>query len=170
MSYATSFHLDISFHLMERRYVTLQQMFNDAQEVEYNLQACEKLQNQILEEVSNVEEQENEHDQQIVDLHIDPFHDKQETYCFMNLLEECHENEHTQERVVLNFYPFHYEQRVDYAMNFFEICSDGCHETKSADQLVEEQVVFPIFLMDDIAGVHDFPKYHEYDDDMMLIS
>jgi hypothetical protein len=41
-------------------------------------------------------------------------------------------------------------------MNFFKVFSDD---------VVEEQVVVPIFLFDDIAGVHDFPKYDEYDDE-----
>jgi len=68
--------------------------------------------------------------------------------------------------VDFNFNFFHDEQSVDYAMIFlFLIFNDGCHESKFADHPVEEQVVVPIVLMDDIAGVHDFPKYDEYVDD-----
>jgi hypothetical protein len=43
LCYATTFHPDLSFLLMERRSATLQQMFNDAQEVEDNLQAYGKI-------------------------------------------------------------------------------------------------------------------------------
>jgi hypothetical protein len=42
--YATTFHPDLSFLLMKRKSMSLQQMFNDAQEVEENIPACEKLQ------------------------------------------------------------------------------------------------------------------------------
>lgn len=37
LCYATTFHPDLSFLLMERQYVTLQQIFFDAQEIEDNL-------------------------------------------------------------------------------------------------------------------------------------
>jgi hypothetical protein len=78
LHYATTFHPDLSFLLMERRYKTLQQMFDDAQEVEDNLQACQRLQNQNLESVANTEndgvaeEHEIVHKQE-VDLHPDTF-------------------------------------------------------------------------------------------------
>ena len=36
---ATTFHLDLTFLLMERRFVTLQHIFDDAQEIEDNFQA-----------------------------------------------------------------------------------------------------------------------------------
>jgi len=37
------------------------------------------------------------------------------------------------------------------------------------DQLAEEQVDIPcVFLLDDIAGVHDLPKYDEYDGDYFV--
>jgi len=45
LHYTTTFHPDLYFLLMERISKTLQQMFDDAQEVEDNLQACERLQN-----------------------------------------------------------------------------------------------------------------------------
>jgi hypothetical protein len=43
LCYATTFHSDLTFLLMKGRNVTLQQMFDDAQEIEDNFQACQKL-------------------------------------------------------------------------------------------------------------------------------
>jgi hypothetical protein len=40
LHYATTFHPDLYFLLMERRSKSLQQMFNDAQEIQHNIQAC----------------------------------------------------------------------------------------------------------------------------------
>jgi hypothetical protein len=40
LHYATTFHPYLSFLLMERMYKSLQQMFNDAQEIQHNIQAC----------------------------------------------------------------------------------------------------------------------------------
>jgi len=41
--YATTFHPYMSFLLMERRSKSLQLMFNDAQEVQDNIQACKQI-------------------------------------------------------------------------------------------------------------------------------
>jgi hypothetical protein len=43
LHYATTFHPDLSFLLMERRSKSLQQMFNDAQEIQHNIQACKQI-------------------------------------------------------------------------------------------------------------------------------
>jgi hypothetical protein len=48
LQYATTLHPDLSFLLMERRPKTLQQMFNDAQEIQHNILACEQIQNEGL--------------------------------------------------------------------------------------------------------------------------
>jgi hypothetical protein len=72
--YATNFHPDLFFLLLERRYVTLQQMFIDSQEVEDNLIACGKLSDELEDEGLNFEECENEHEQEEVDLKLDLFH------------------------------------------------------------------------------------------------
>jgi hypothetical protein len=45
---------------MERISKTLQQMFDDAREVENNLQACQRLQNHNLENVANAEKKNGE--------------------------------------------------------------------------------------------------------------
>jgi hypothetical protein len=41
LHYATTLHPDFSFLLMERRFKSLQKMFNDARQVQHNIQACE---------------------------------------------------------------------------------------------------------------------------------
>jgi hypothetical protein len=43
LQYATTLHPDLAFLLMERRPKTLQQMFNDDQEIQYNILACEHI-------------------------------------------------------------------------------------------------------------------------------
>jgi hypothetical protein len=73
---------------------------------------------------------------------------------------EEHEAEHEKESVDLDLDPFFDKQGVDCFMNVEE-----CPESEFANQLVEEKVVVPIFLVDDIAWVYGFPIY---DDDMML--
>ena len=93
LCYATTFHPDLSFLLMERRLVTLQQMFSDAQEVEDNFEAYGKLLDQIGIEELNSEKQESEHKREGVDSHLDPCHHEHEVNYFMNAFEECHESE-----------------------------------------------------------------------------
>jgi hypothetical protein len=44
LHYTTTLHPNFSFLLMERRSESLQQMFNDAQEIQHNIQACEQVQ------------------------------------------------------------------------------------------------------------------------------
>jgi hypothetical protein len=91
LHYGTSFHPDLSFLLMERRPITLQQMFNNAQEIEDNLQACGNLSKKFGNEEIDVEQcHEDDPDQQIVDL--DPCHHEQKIVCFMNLFEVCNDD------------------------------------------------------------------------------
>jgi len=71
LCYATTFHLDLSFLLMERRSATLKQMFNDAQEVESNLQAYGKIPEQIQNEELDVVEHESDHEQKITNLNFE---------------------------------------------------------------------------------------------------
>jgi hypothetical protein len=98
LHYVTTFQSDLSFLLMERKSMSLQQMFNNAQEVEDNLQACQSLQNQNLKSVANTEndgvaeEHEIVHKQE-VDLHPDLCHHEQETDCFMYSFVDSQENE-----------------------------------------------------------------------------
>jgi hypothetical protein len=121
---------------MERRSKTLQQMFDDAQEVEDNLQACQRLQNQNLESVANTEN---------------------------DGVAEEHEIVHKQE---VDLHPdlFQHEQKNDCSMHFFEVFNDDI-VAEDKDQPTEEKVDVPrFFLVDDIADVVDLPKYDEYND------
>ena len=68
----------------------------------------------------------------------------------------------------MNFNSFHHEQNVDFSVIFFKIFSEECHESELENQLVGEQVVVPMFLIDDIADVFDVPKYDEYDNDYVV--
>jgi hypothetical protein len=43
LHYAINIHRDLSFLLMERRPKSLQQMFNDAQDIQHNIQECEQI-------------------------------------------------------------------------------------------------------------------------------
>jgi hypothetical protein len=46
--YTMTLHPDLSFLLMERIPKSLQQMFNDAQDIHHNIQACKQIQNEDL--------------------------------------------------------------------------------------------------------------------------
>jgi hypothetical protein len=61
LQYATTLHPDLSFLLMERKPVTLQQMFNDAQEIQHNILACEQIQSGKLGVPGHKDECEQEH-------------------------------------------------------------------------------------------------------------
>jgi len=66
LHYARTFHMDLSFLLMKRRSKTLQKNFDDSQEVEDNLQACQRLQNHNLEEVANARKNGETEEHEIV--------------------------------------------------------------------------------------------------------
>jgi len=135
--------------------VTLQRVFFDTQEVEDNLLSCGKLWDQIEDEEEKAEEQDTVHD----------VHDKKKVDYVISFLEECHESEHKQ-GADLNFDPLHYEKRVDYAPFFFKVFNDDAF-AEDTDQLVEEQVVVPNFLANDISEGFDLPIYDEYDVDFV---
>jgi len=59
-----AFHLDFSFYLLERKFVSLQQMFSYAREVEDNLRSCGKLSNKLENEALSLKKCENRHGQQ----------------------------------------------------------------------------------------------------------
>jgi hypothetical protein len=150
---------------MERKFVTLQQMFSDAQEIEDNLQAYVKLSDRIEYEELKDEERATMYDNKEVDCVISLLEGSQQF-----VLVENNDQFSNPQAIVpkcfaadLNFNDFHHKQRNDYTMNFFEIFSEECHE--SAEPPIEEQGDFPIFLDDDIVDVVDFPRYDEYNDD-----
>jgi hypothetical protein len=104
-------------------------MFNNAQEVANNIQACKKLQNHILDEELKVEEPKTMHNMQEVD-HV------------ISFLERCHEDvfakndEKLEEQVVvpncfdtdLNLDPCHHEKETDCFMYALE----DSHESEFA--------------------------------------
>ena len=67
LHYATTLHPDLSFLLMERRPKSLQQMFNDARDIQHNIQACKQTQNEGL----NSQGHESEYEQKIVDWNLE---------------------------------------------------------------------------------------------------
>ena len=91
LHYETTLHPDLSFLLMERRPKSLQQMFNDAQEIQHNIQACEQIRDEELEkrtdnsicplEIFNANDSAENYIPHVergsVDLAINPYHDKQ---------------------------------------------------------------------------------------------
>jgi hypothetical protein len=172
LCYATTFHPNLSFLLMERRSKSLQQMFSDAHEVEDNLRACGKFLEQIQNEELDVEEHGSECEQKVVDLNFE-----QKINNIMHFLEVFNVDAFAkkyispiQEEVVdlncfasgLNFDPSQDKQGVDYFMYSFE----NFHENELVDHPTEEQVdVSRFFLVDDIADVDFFPRYDEYNDD-----
>jgi hypothetical protein len=65
LCYVTTLHPYFSLLLLERRSVTLHQMFIDAQEVEDNLKACGKFLDQVKDEEWNADIDDIEHEQEI---------------------------------------------------------------------------------------------------------
>jgi hypothetical protein len=57
LHYETTLHPDLSFFLLERKPKSLQQMLNDAQDIQHNIQACKHIQNEGL----NAQEHESEY-------------------------------------------------------------------------------------------------------------
>ena len=73
--------------------MSLQHIFNDVCEVEDNVEACEKPQNQIEDKELRVEKKESRLEQEGANLSFDSFLDKKEVYCFMYSILECHGSE-----------------------------------------------------------------------------
>jgi hypothetical protein len=63
LHYTTTLHPDLSFLLMERIPKSLQQMFNDAQEIQHNILACKQIQKEEL----DTKEHESEYEQKTID-------------------------------------------------------------------------------------------------------
>jgi hypothetical protein len=71
LHYTTTLHPDFSFLLKERRPKSLQQMFNDAQGIQHNIQACKEIQKEGL----DAQEHESECEQKVVDLSLEHIND-----------------------------------------------------------------------------------------------
>ena len=67
LHYATTLDPNLSFLLMERIPKSLQQMFNDAQDIQHNIQACKQIQKEGL----DAQEHESEYEQKIVDWNLE---------------------------------------------------------------------------------------------------
>jgi hypothetical protein len=67
LQYATTLHSDLSFLLMEIRPKNLQQMFNDAQEIQHNILVCEHIQNEGL----GAPGHENGYEQKTIDWNLE---------------------------------------------------------------------------------------------------
>lgn len=94
--YASTFPPDLSLLLLERKFVTLQQMFVDALEVEDNLKACRKLSYHDdddewrVDRVDRKLELEKQHEPGVVDLNSNPSHCEQNTDHPRDVLGKCH--------------------------------------------------------------------------------
>jgi hypothetical protein len=161
LHYATTLHPDLSFLLMERRPKSLQQMFNDAQEIQHNIQACEYSLNEGL----DIQEYESEYEQEKVDWNLE-----HRVNNIIASLEVFNAHDFAKDYIPLverggaslTPDPFQDKQRTDCFMYSF---IDN-QEDEAASQPVEEQVDVPsFFLLDDIADVVDLPIYDKYDDD-----
>ena len=144
---------------MERRPKNLQQMFNDAQDIQHNIQACKQIQNEGL----NAQEHESEYQQKIVDCNLEHRIDN-----IIGPLEVSNANDFAKnyiplvERggVDLSSDPSHDKKGDDCFMYSFV----DSQEDEFANPFVEENVDVPsLFLLDDIA--YDLPVYDKYEDD-----
>jgi hypothetical protein len=161
LQYATTLHPDLSFLLMERRPKTLQQIFNDAQEIQHNIQACEQIQNEGLDAPGH----ESEYEQRTVDWNLEHKIDN-----IIGPLEVLNANDFAKDYIPLiereGTYVASDPPHDKHGADCFIYSFVDSQEDEFANQLVEEQVDVPsFFLLDDIADVVDFPIYDEYDDD-----
>jgi hypothetical protein len=163
LHYATTLHPDLSFLLMERRPKSLQQMFNDAQDIQHNIQACKQIQNEGL----DIQEYESEYEQERVDWNLE--HRVNNIIASLEVF-----NAHNFAKnyiplverggVDLAYDPSHNKLGADCFMYSFV----DSQEDEFANQFVEEQIDVPSwFLSDDIAYVSDLPIYDEYDVDSL---
>jgi hypothetical protein len=161
LHYATTLHIDLSFLLMERKPKSLQQMFNDAQDIQDNIQACKQIQNEELDAKKN----KRGYEQKMVDWNLEHIVDH-----VIGPLEFTNTND-----VAKNYVPLveregadlvsdpsHDKQGADYFMySFIDNQEDEC-----TNQFVEGQVDVPsFFLLDDLAYVSDLPAYDKCEDD-----
>jgi hypothetical protein len=161
LHYTTTLHPGLSFLLMKRRPKYLQQMFNDAQYIQHNIQACKK----ILNEELDVKKHDNEYEQKMVDLNLE-----QRVNDIICPLEFLNDNNFAKDYITLigrentnlALDSSHDNHEDDY---FMYSLVEG-QEDEFANQLVEEHADVPrFFLLDDTADVPDFPIYDEYNDD-----
>jgi hypothetical protein len=157
--YTTTLYPDLSFLPTERRpkSLSLQQMFDDAQDIQHNIQACRQIQNEEL----DVEVNKSKYEQEVVDCNL----------------------EHKIENIIG---PLEVSNACDRAKNYTTLVKRKCvaltsepshdkhgaghfvdsQEDEFTKQFVEEQINIPsLFMLDDVAYGVDLPIYDEYKDD-----
>jgi len=131
-------------------------MFDDAQDIQHNIQACKQIQNEEL----DAKENKREYEQEIVDWNL-----KHRIDNIMGPLEVSNACDHAKnyiplvkrKGVVLDSEPSHDKQGVGHFV-------DG-QEDEFVNQLFEEQINVPsLLLLDDVAYDVDFPIYDKYND------
>jgi hypothetical protein len=124
LHYATTLHPYLSFLLMERKPKSLQQMFNDSQEIQHNIQECEQTRDKGL----DAKENESEYAQKIVDWNPEHRIDN-----IIGLLEFPNANDFAENYIPLVeiggvdlvFNPSHDKKKADYFMySFIDIQED----------------------------------------------
>jgi hypothetical protein len=138
-------------------------MFNDALEIQHNIQACKQIRNEDL----DVKEHGSEYEHKTIDMNLE-----QRVNNIICPLEVLNANDFAKdympliekEGANLASDPSHDKHGVDCFMYSFV----DNQENEFANRLVEEQVDVPIFfLLDDIVDVVDLPIYDEYDVDFL---
>jgi hypothetical protein len=132
-------------------------MFDDAQDIQHNIQACKQIQNEELDAQKN----KSEYEQEIVDWNL-----KHRIDNIMGPLEVSNACDRAKNYiplvkrrgVVLASEPSHDKQGAGHFVD--------SQEDEFANQFVEEQINVPsLFLLDDVAYDVDLPIYDKYKDD-----
>jgi hypothetical protein len=160
---ATHHHPDLVLYLRERKSLSLQQMFVDAEEVEDNLRACGNLLDQVWDEDL---EQEQVYEQHKLDLDAE---DQKEAYEH----EGSDMGSHLFQRDSASFSDFYSSSDLEIITSYFSTVEDAdvydldCHEKDFAegdDVFVSEKVVSPQRLVVDIGDQLSFLAYDDLQD------
>jgi hypothetical protein len=143
---------------MERKPKSLQQMFNDAQDIQHNIQACEHVQKKGL----DAQGHESEYEQKIVNWNLE--------HKINNVMVPLEAHDCAKNYIplvngrgdVLAYDPSHDKQWADHFIYSFV----DSQENEFVNQSVEEHINVPsLFLSDDLAYDVDLPVYDKYEDD-----
>jgi hypothetical protein len=155
--YMITLHPDLAFLLMERRPKSLQKMFDDAQDIQHNIQACKQIQNEEL----NAKENKSEYEQEIVDWNLKHSMDN-----IINPLEVSNDFDHVKNHTTfvkrkgdaLASKPPHDKQKAGHFVD--------SQEDQFENQFVEKPINFPgLFLLDSVACDVDLSIYDIHEDD-----
>jgi len=144
-------------------------MFDDAQEVEDNIQACVKFEEQSHREQLDPEERDSKHEKDVANLKPE-----QRVENMMHFLEVFDVDD-----FLKNHIPLDKQECVDSTLDLsydtqevdhFMYAPLDHHESKSANHFTQEQIDFPsIFLFDDIPESLGEPRYDEYNDEYEVV-